>query len=307
MNRSHLVILIAVTTITLSPIPVLPSQMTLDSRKQYRFALDLMAREEYRKAVVELERLVYFFPEDPEVPRARYLMGKCHLMLKEYESAREVLLKVYQLYPRDKIAAKALFLIGESYYRQGFPDEAASYFERTIQESPDSELRNAAFYRLGWSRMKEDRWKDASESFARVHESSRLYPSAMDLAHRSIEAEALPFKDPAAAGVMAGMLPGLGHAYCNRYKDGAVAFLLNGLFVWATVEAFDEDLPVLGGILGFVTLGWYSGNIYSAVNCAHKHNKKLKDDFRRQFPDNLDVDLLATREGHLGLVLHFDF
>jgi hypothetical protein len=292
---------------TLTPLPVLSSQIILDSHKQYQFALDLMGRGEYHKAIIELERLVYFFPEDAKVPQAHYLIGKCHLLLKAYDAARKVLLKVYEQYAPDDIAAKALFLIGESYFRQDLTEEARSTFEKIIKEYPNSELQNAAFYRLGWSQLREDRWRDASVSFGRVEESSRLYPSAMDLAHRSLEAETLPFKDPAAAGVMAGVLPGLGHVYCNRYKDGAVAFLLNGLFIWATVEAFDEDLPALGGILGLVTLGWYSGNIYSAVNCAHKHNKKLKNDFRRTFPDTLDLNLLATREGHLGLVLHFDF
>jgi hypothetical protein len=37
----------------------------------------------------------------------------------------------------------------------------------------------------------------------------------------------------------------------------------------------------LGGILTFFELGLYSGNIYSAVNCAHKYNKNQEKDFLR--------------------------
>ena len=102
---------------------------------------------------------------------------------------------------------------------------------------------------------------------------------------------------------MAGLLPGLGHAYCGRYKDGAIAFVLNGLFIWAAVEAFTQDSNVLGGMLVAVELGWYVGNIYSAVNVAHKHNRKKRDDFRRSLPDSLQLNLFSARKGHLGLAL----
>ena len=99
---------------------------------------------------------------------------------------------------------------------------------------------------------------------------------------------------------MAAMLPGLGHVYTKRYQDATVAFLLNGLFIWGAVEAFNEDLDVLGGLLLFVEAGWYAGNIYSAVNATHKYNKKTKDEFRQRLSDQLDLNLLVTREGQLG-------
>ncbi|MCU0594722.1 MAG: hypothetical protein MUC98_04565, partial [Desulfobacterota bacterium] len=91
------------------------------------------------------------------------------------------------------------------------------------------------------------------------------------------------------------------------YKDGVVAFLLNGLFIWATVEAFHQDQEVLGAVLGVIELGFYSGTIYSAVNSAHKHNRKLKQDFLQGLPDAVDLNVFATKEGHIGLALTFTF
>ena len=148
---------------------------------------------------------------------------------------------------------------------------------------------------------------DASETFKTVASGSPLYASSQELAQKSLDGETLPYKDPTTAGVLAGVLPGLGHVYCNRYKDGAVAFLLNGLFIWAAVESFHNDNDVLGAILVFAEVGWYTGNIYSAVNSAHKYNRKLKDDFLQGLPDSLNLGLLATRQGHLGLTLSFSF
>ena len=307
MNNRFLLLILFVFISFLRPLPALSDQIILDSEKQFQFAQHYMERGEYQRAIGELERLIYFFPKDEKVPEAYYFIGWCHLKAKEYESARKILFTVTKNYSNKDIAGKALFLIGETYYIQGVSAEAENYFKRVITEYPQTELKNAALYRLGWSQMQSEKWQEASKTFTGVEKESRLYVSALNLSEKSLAGEELPLKEPIAAGIMAGIVPGLGHAYCNRYKDGTVAFLLNGVFILAAIESFDQDHDVLGGILTFLELGWYSGNIYSAVNCAHKHNRKVRNDFRRRLPDNLNLDLFGTREGHLGLALKFQF
>jgi tetratricopeptide (TPR) repeat protein len=218
-----------------------------------------------------------------------------------------VLDRVREEYPNQLVAWKALFMIGESYYRQGVYEEANHYFKRVLETDAPPALRDAALYRLGWSRMQLQQWRAASETFKEIDPTSPLYPSAVDLASKSINGETLPFKDPTAAGLMAAGLPGSGHAYCGRYKDGMVAFLLNGLFIWAAIGAFNSDQNVLGAMLVFVEAGWYGGNIYSAVNSAHKVNRKIREDYLQGLPDRLNLQLLATRQGHLGLALRIEF
>ena len=172
---------------------------------------------------------------------------------------------------------------------------------------PSSQLKNAARYRLGWTRMQENKWREASEDFKKVEMGGPLYAKAKYLSAESLKGELLPYKDPVYAGVMAGIIPGLGHVYVSRYKDALVAFLLNGLFIWATIESFHQDHNVLGGILAFFELGWYAGNIYSAVNVTHKWNRKVKDDFRKGLKDRLDLHLLTSKKGPTGLALTFRF
>lgn len=289
----------------LLPASALSAQITIDSEGQFQFARQTMERGEYLRAVAEFERFIHFFPEDEKVPQARYLIGFCYLKAKKYESARKALEKAYKSHSSGPIGGKALFLMGESYYRQGLLKEAQQYFKKVIETYPHLDVKHAAQYRLAWSRMKEDKWREASETFMRVEKSSPLYPNSQELAEVSLKGEALPYKKPATAGVLA-ILPGLGHLYCGRPKDALVAFLLNGLTIWAAVEAFDEDLQVLGSILLLVEVGWYTGNIYSAVNSAHKYNRKVRNDFRRDLPDRLNLNFFTTRGG-LGLALKMDF
>lgn len=296
-----------VLALVLQPTTSRSASIVIHSEDQFRFAEEILEKGEYLRAVVEFERFIHFFPDHENVPKARLLIGMCYLKARDFEAARKVLDGLYRAYPEDLVGGKALLLMGESYYRQGIFREAEHYYQLVAETYPQSELKNRALYRLGWCRMHTRQWRDASDTFKTVPPASPLYATSQDLVQKSLEGEALPYKDPATAGILAGVLPGLGHAYCNRYKDGAVALLLNGLFIWAAVESFNNDNDVLGALLVFAEVGWYTGNIYSAVNSAQKHNRKLKDDFLEGLPDSLSLGLLATRQGHLGLTLSFMF
>ncbi len=265
-----------------------------------------MEKGDYGRAISEYERFIYFFPEERRVALARELIGLCYLDDGKYTDARNVFAKTYRADPDSPMAKKALFLTGESYYREGVYDKAENFFGEVLERYPSPSLRNKALYRLGWTRMQENRWREASEDFKRVEAESSLSEKARRLSVESLKGEDLPYKDPTMAGVMA-ILPGLGHVYVSRYKDALVSFLLNGLFIWATVEAFNHDQNVLGGILAFFEVGWYSGNIYSAVNATHKWNRKVRDDFRKGLFDNVDLRLLSSGKMPAGLVVSFKF
>ncbi len=282
----------------------LAAQVVLDSEKQMDFARHYMEREEYDRAAQELERLSYFFPDDPRVPEVRAMTGWCYLKLRRFERARKILWEAHESYRRRPLGGRALYLIGESYRLQGVGKEAAYYFDRVLAEYPETPAAEEARYRLGWVQMETGAWQEASRTFARVGEQSPLREVAQDLAQKSLEGPSIPTKSPGAAGVMAGVLPGLGHAYCGRYHDAAVSFLINGAFTWAAVEAFDQDMEVLGGILGLLELGFYSGNIYSAVNAAHRYNDSARKGFLESLPGNLGV---YSSGRDLGLGLRFEF
>jgi tetratricopeptide (TPR) repeat protein len=281
--------------------------LTLSSEDQFEYSRSLMERGRYEQAVAEFERFIHFFAEDRKIPAARYLIGLCHLYAEDYAAARAVLEQILEAGTGTPIAAKALFLLGESFYRQGIMEEARIRFRALFKQSPPPSLKNAALYRLGWCSLRERSWKEASRILQMVEPSSRHSPGARILARRALEGENLPYKNPATAGILAGILPGLGHSYVGRHKDGAVALLLNGIFVWAALESFHRDHEVLGGILTFLELGWYSGNIYSAVNAAHKFNRKVQNDFLKSLEDRLDLRLLRVSQGDLGLALTLYF
>lgn len=307
MVKQSFILSLFIVLIFFAPPLVLADQKYIQSDDILQFARQYLEKKEYQKAIIEFDRFVYFFPDEEKVPEARYLTGFCYLESAQFEKSREILEKVYEDYRESPYAGEALFLIGESYYRQGLWEESELYFRTIIQLYPHKELKNRAYYRIAWIQLERNQWTEASSTFRMAEEDSQIQENARLLSKLSLDGEKLPHKNPTSAGVMAGLLPGLGHAYCGRYKDGAIAFVLNGLFIWAAVEAFKQDNNVLGGILVAVELGWYVGNIYSAVNVAHKYNRKKRDDFRRGLPDSLQLNLFSARKGNLGLALTVPF
>ncbi len=287
--------------------PAFSEQIVIDADGQFEFAHSFMDRADYGRAISEFERFIYFFPKERRVSLARQLIGLCYLDSGKYEEARKVFAQVFRADPDSAMAKKALFLTGESYYKEGVYDKAADFFDEVLKRYPAVSLRNKALYRLGWTRMQENRWRKASDDFSKVEAGSQLYENARRLSVESLKGEDLPHKDPTTAGIMAGVLPGLGHVYVSRYKDAVVAFLLNGLFIWATVESFHQDHNVLGGILAFFEVGWYSGNIYSAVNVTHKWNRKVRDDFRKGLLNGIDFRVLTSEKRPAGLAVSFRF
>jgi tetratricopeptide (TPR) repeat protein len=297
----------AIGLLLLNVCPALPEKIIINSEDQFDFAQTLMKKGDYNLAIGEFGRFIHFFPNDPYVKKARLLIGMCHLQARRHEDAREIFSQIIRSEQDRSLSGKAVFLTGESYYQQGVSKESEYYFRQVMEQYSDPDLKNAALYRLGWARMQANKWSDASEFFNQVEKESRLYESSRQLVEQSLKGNELPEKNPAYAGVLAALVPGLGHAYVSRYKDATVAFVVNGLFIWAAIQSFHKDQAVLGGILTFLEVGWYSGNIYSAVNTAHKYNRKVQNDFRGDLEDRLDLGLFTARRGQIGLSLTFHF
>ena len=305
--KKYLIILLFFLTLQWAFGAAAGKELIIKSEEQLSFARAYMEKGEFEKAITELERFMYFFPDDENIPLSHYLTGQCYLNLKKYSRARKVLEDLYKNHPGGKYGDRALFLIGESFYKEGMFHEAEICFTGLVREHPASDIKDRALFKLGWSQLSAEKWPEASETFKTVEKESPLYTPSVNIYKKLESGPGYREKDPLTAGVMAGIIPGLGHVYCSRYKDGATAFLLNGLFVWAAIEAFESDNEALGGIISILEAGWYAGNIYSAVNCAHKFNRKSKSDFIFRLNENAGLNILSggTDQFFLSLDIRF--
>lgn len=268
------------------------------------FAEQLTREGEYFRAITEYRRFLFSYPNEPRRAMVHFRIGIALYRGESYAEALQTFREVSQLYPHTTYGKQAWLWQGESLARQGQHIAAEQLYAEITGRFPDDTVGQQARYQRGWMLLYRRQWRDAAAQFQHVAPESLLYQSAQLLAQEALEGERLPTKSPALAGILSGLLPGSGQFYNGRLGDALLAFFLNGLFIAGIVEAVHSNAPAVAGVLSFFEAGWYTGNIYGAINGAHKHNRHATETFLR----NLDNRFrFVLPEAHSSQVLGVQF
>jgi tetratricopeptide (TPR) repeat protein len=275
--------------------------------KAFAFAENLFAQGDYYRAITEYERVIFFYPDQPLAKTARFQIALCYLKGDKLDQAVDRFRALNQELPQVEVGRRAYFMLGEAYYQKREYSRAADIFATYIEIYPGDERIDAARIKIGWSYLRQGQWRQAADALQKLPPDSPLHAQAEGLAEGSEKYPGIPTKSPTLAGGLSAVLPGAGQLYVNRPGDALVSFLLNGAFIWATVEAFQNDNNVTGGILLFFESGWYLGNIYNAVNGAHKYNRRTEKQFLDGLQDKYRVSYLYDTHGRSLLAFTMRF
>ncbi|MCD6486365.1 MAG: tetratricopeptide repeat protein [Syntrophobacterales bacterium] len=267
-----------------------------DCEKQLEFAESLFEQADFYRAIGEYKRLIFLCPDATTLcEKAYFKTGVSYFRAKKWQSAIEAFDTFLVNFPGSRMAGEAMYLKGMSEKNLSLHDEALVTFGHII-ETETGEYKARAIYQSALVLVDMERWERAGEMFSRIPNESRLYDSAGVFSAGLENIGNIPHKSPAVAGTLAAIVPGAGHLYTQRRRDALVAFLLNGAFIWSAIELFDDEKYVTGGIVTFFELGWYTGNIYSAVSSAHKFNKRTKKDFLQGLRDRTNLSYLHDHD-----------
>lgn len=273
--------------------------VVLKADEQFEFAESYFRKGEYYRAIGEFQRFIHFFPQDQRVPAAMFKVGESYFKGQRFKQAIDTFEAVIDKYPDTDLAVRSYFMIGESHTQGGHPSAALIALDNLLRLTQDPDVKDEVFYRQGWIYLEMDQWEKARDSFGKISPENRDTYRLQKLSEDLNKKKDLKIKNPRAAGGLA-IIPGAGHLYCERYQDAFIAFLLNGAMIWAAVEAFDNDNEGLGVLLTLFEVGLYTGNIYSAVNCTHKYNRKQKEDLLQYLKNHSRVEVSAgpAKEGY---------
>jgi tetratricopeptide (TPR) repeat protein len=250
-------------------------EIIIDPERQFQFAEYYFKQGEYYRAIGEYERFIYFYPSSDKIERARFKIGLCFLHGEQYAEAIKSFDELIADYKNTEYALKSYITKSKAYARLKRYDAALTGIKNLITVAPSQQIRDKAYYEGGWIYLEMGLWEKAQEFFDKISVKNREKYHLRTMVMELDKKLPLKRKNPMLAGFLA-VLPGAGHLYCERKKDALISFLLNGAMIWGAYEAFDHDLNVIGGIITFFELGFYSGNIYSAVSSAHKYNRNKK-------------------------------
>ncbi len=298
--------LVAAVTIAICLLPVYSypgPAVLLDPDRQFQFAEHYFQKGEYYRAIGEYERFIFFSPEARQVELARYRIGVAYLKGERYQEAIQAFERLIDEYQTSAYAIKSYLRISKAYVRLKRYDEALIDLECLITIAPDQNIKDEAYYESGWVYLEKGLWENAQTCFDKISAQNREKYRLKQFLKELDKKKLLKRKDPSIAGLLA-VVPGAGHLYCERYRDALVSFLVNGALIVAAYEAFDHDHNALGGIITFVEVGFYSGNIYSAVSSAHKYNREEKNRFLRYLKEHAKINIsLGGSEPNKALIL----
>lgn len=284
--------------------------LTIESDQQLTYADTLFKNQQYLRAAEEYQRFVFFFPDHPKNRTVIFKTGQSFFSAKDPGRAIGFYKSLTQVQPLDDLAVEAFFKMSECYLSMNTPTHAVVQLNNVIALSDDPAIEDRAYYRIGWIHIDLVDWAGAQMAFAKMSTVGQQRYGLVDLTKALSNSAAIPTKSPYLAGSLS-IIPGGGQLYCQRYEDALIAFAVNIGLIWAAVDAFDNEQYGLGGLLSFVGMGFYAGNIYGAVNDAHKYNHMQI----RQFVDQLSQyqvhvagpshDGAATKGLVLGLKIPF--
>ncbi len=227
-------------------------QLILEDEDVFKFASELFQNGEYYRAVSEYKRLEYYFPQSHLTRRSTLQIGKSYMAGNRLEEA-------INFWNRRLI---------------GLNSDSENYFElQTLLGISLLDLDKSKTFSL-----REKNIENAFSHFAEVKGDRLENRIIQDFSEAWMTKLPSPTKSPALAGMMSAVVPGSGSVYCGRYMEGIYGFFITGLFYIATMDALKKENDGLGLVLGFFTVSFYGGNIYTGVNSAYKLNDKVEAD-----------------------------
>ena len=285
-------------------VPEVPIDLTAEQVLQ--FADHLFSKKEYYRALGEYQRFLSLYPDHLEAPTAALRVAQCYYGGKHWHEALEATDAFLRDHPFSPLRWQARFLRAQVLMELERNEEARQEYLAIINAQPGRPLVAEAWYRIGLSYALEHRWLEADEALRQIGNESLIYGEAEAVRQIMDEASKTKRKDPTLAGFLA-IIPGAGHLYSGRPRDAALAFIFTGAFTWATVEAFDNNHDALGLALGLISLAFYAGNIFSAVNVAHKYNDREDRRLRERLAPYERRGFNAQQPASATLALKFFF
>lgn len=261
------------------------AQEATDGAESVRFAAELLAMEQREAAWLEYERAALRFGPGPAADRARF--SGC-LALAD---ADEAVICWRHAAAQSEPATAALFEFGlaEARYLRG--EYAASAAKLGGLESP--QLADARAYREAWILVREGEPAAARQRLDNIAPGAALYAPSREFSAELARDPELPTRSPALAGALSAALPGAGQLYAGEARDGASAFVANGVLIGGTAALAARKNWAGAALVGGLAVGFYAGNIFSAINSAQRRNLRLERAW---------LDELALRhELHLGI------
>ena len=248
---------------------------TAETIQQYRYAEQLFESGDYQAARLAYKRLLFYQPDTEFRDVADYRIAQSYYYQNRPERAEHLFREFLAVHPNSPFRFRSQLMIGQLLFDTGAYSPARTALFELLHSSEDIEVVAAAHYLRGWCYVHTSDWNKAISELRRVNTLQTDTPygkNARRLADMLLEETPLPRKSPQIAGWLSTVVPGSGQLYVGRVREGVLAAVLGGTFMYLVADAIRERRYVDGA--GISLIGWqfYWGNRVDAQRFASEYN-----------------------------------
>lgn len=243
------------------------------------FAGHLLRQGDYYRAITEYERAIYLSSGDLNIEQeARLGIAMSYLRGGKPDEAARRLVILSNEWKGSEKEAEILLALAEAQGQRGDHRLAEEALTRTLATALDSSATDSARIQLIWTRLRLGNSAGAREVVQGIPEENVFTSRIPEILDEIRSWESLPQRSPGLAGTLSALLPGAGQLYLGRFRDACTAFLLNALVLWGAVDELGRGEIGTSAVFLTVESVLYLGNVYNAVNGAHKLNRQLREE-----------------------------
>lgn len=238
----------------------------LDWGKELRIALGFAKECDLYQAITAFKRaeILLSNPDHPRFLQMQYGVLICYYMGQKYDQAIAVFQNSALRYVSTEFAPlhDLLVILYDCYIQTNQLSQADHILQLFNQYFPDQSMD---LY-LSKSLMIAD--------FTVLHTIEETPPPRPYLSN-FLQDYQIHKKSVGKAQLLNALLPGSGYLYLGQKQSALTAFLLNGLFIAASIYCFDHGNVAAGVIFTSFEAGWYFGGVYGVGLEAKCYNERL--------------------------------
>jgi TM2 domain-containing membrane protein YozV len=233
--------------------------------KQYNFAKQLYANENYYDSITELKRLLYFDKSEAYNYKANILIGESYKHGGKFADAvKHFTLAEINAANSDELYYSRIKNVRVNILRRT-TNRALDLLNSLEDDERFSSKKDELNYWRGWAYIFADDWKNAAFSFGMIDSEHEL-----KLLAEKVEDEKYSVNF---AKISSMIIPGAGQFYTGEYVSGLLSLGWNVLWGYLTIKSFVDDRIFDGIIIGsLLWFRFYNGNIYNAEKFAEEKN-----------------------------------
>jgi tetratricopeptide (TPR) repeat protein len=259
----------------------------------FAFVQELSRDGDHEGAARECRRLLFFSPTPSDEPLLRFTLARELYLAQRFDDAITEFRNYYTKFPDDQNTAQAMFLWGNSELIAGNIDAADKTWRWVQREHPQSDWAARAGIKLGLAEAGKNNWTEAANNFNWIYEHNETYKTlGEELTALAAKGRKMPHRDVTTGVILSAVLPGAGQAYSDRWGDAAAALVITGGLGTLAVLSYLDKQYVGAGVLGFLSITFYAGNVYNGGDAAIQYNRRQELKLRQEILDRIKQEKL---------------